>query len=103
MIQFFNFQCSILSIFPENITAIASNSLENTEMVETRNVGDLLGQKNVRRAVIEGREDFFRNMTIYNLSPIKEFQKVQQGSPISLIQIFLCIMEYLRKICTLRL
>jgi hypothetical protein len=60
----------------ENITDTDSKGREDTEMAEIRDERDLLKQKDTVRAVIEGREDFFRNMTIYSPSPKKEFQKV---------------------------
>lgn len=51
------------------------NTTEDTQMSEIRDEGVLLEQKDAIRAVIEGREDFFRNMAVYSPSPMKEFQK----------------------------
>lgn len=63
------------NIFPENITSTASSDLESIEMEKAKDEETSLKQKDAIRAVIEGREDFFRNMTIYSPSPMKSFQK----------------------------
>jgi hypothetical protein len=64
----------------ENVMNTDSKGSEDTEMAEIRNEKDLLKQKDAVQAVIEAREDFFRNMTIYSPSPRKEFEKTAKGS-----------------------